>query len=326
MSINAIAICVGAIAVAVLIIWLLPKRINLSTSKEHLDARNEFRQTVIKSIGAIGLIGTLAFGVRGIQQTNETLEEQRKTRIADRYAKSMEQLGSKDKFVRAAGILALKRVAAESPTDHDLITETIAAFAMDKAVRPAHNEESRERKDHPAIDVDAAIQALGKLNPHQGTTRLRLGEIYLTNERLYDLNLHRASLTGAILSGALGGSTTNLSNADLSYSRLRCVSLEGAKLASTKPFKTHGNRTNLQYAKLWGANLRKADLKGALMKGAVLDRTHLENADLRYAQGLTREQISQAFINEATQLPGNLEGIKGYTGRNYPCWNMSTQK
>jgi uncharacterized protein YjbI with pentapeptide repeats len=88
--------------------------------------------------------------------------------------------------------------------------------------------------------------------------------------------------------------------------------------AQPRTLDIHGafvRRTNLNEASLRGANLSKADatnasFRGADFAGASLKGTLLGGADLTGAKNLTVEQLSEAYIDEATILPDYIDPSK----------------
>lgn len=115
-------------------------------------------------------------------------------------------------------------------------------------------------------------------------------------------NLSRANLTSANFEG------TYLSGADLSMStlvaaRLKKAVLQGANLS----------HADLSEADLAGADLSGANLSGAKLTHANLDGTNLRKADLRGvnlkdARGVDWPGLVQAFLDERTIVPSELEG------------------
>lgn len=120
---------------------------------------------------------------------------------------------------------------------------------------------------------------------------------YLENARFVDAKLRNCYL-----------GWVDLRSADLSRADLRCCNLELAILWNA----------NLREANLEGANLEKADLTQcdlaqafcmnarfgqANLAQANLEGADLRAADLRQAQNLSADQISNAIIDENTQLP-----------------------
>jgi len=136
--------------------------------------------------------------------------------------------------------------------------------------------------------LDGAILARARLDG------ARLDGAILDGASLAGASLAGASLAGASLAGAI------LADAILAGARLDGAILDGAIL----------DGASLAGARLAGARLAGAILDGASLDGAILYGARLYGADLRNAIGLTRKQVESAWIDERTQLPGELEKIK----------------
>jgi uncharacterized protein YjbI with pentapeptide repeats len=96
--------------------------------------------------------------------------------------------------------------------------------------------------------------------------------------------------------------TPELAGADLSRVDLMLANLSGADLSGANLV-----LANLKGADLSGANLKGANLVGARMIGVDLERADLSGADLRTAEDLTPEQLSESFGDNRTQLPAGLK-------------------
>ena len=103
-------------------------------------------------------------------------------------------------------------------------------------------------------------------------------------------DLSEASLIGANFSAAKLG-MANLRRADL-----RAVNLSGADLSFA----------DLSGAHLHGADLSTVDLSGANLSEVKLFGSNLSEADLSTAEGLTQEQINDAWGDKDTKLPKGL--------------------
>ncbi len=102
----------------------------------------------------------------------------------------------------------------------------------------------------------------------------------LRGASLQDAQLQGADLQGARMQGA------DLQGANLENARLRGASLQGA---------------NLQEVNFEGADLRETFFWQANLQGA-----QLQGVDLRWAIGLTLQQIGSAITDEKTRLPDYL--------------------
>jgi uncharacterized protein YjbI with pentapeptide repeats len=119
----------------------------------------------------------------------------------------------------------------------------------------------------------------------------------LHEAHLEEANLYRARMAKAVLAGA-----------KLMRANLRGVDLEDAQM-TVVDFRD----ADLREAMLKGTDLRESmgrgsNLYGAFLGGAVLFRCILAGADLSATAGLSPRQIDAAFIDDATQLPDDLEG------------------
>ncbi len=112
--------------------------------------------------------------------------------------------------------------------------------------------------------------------------RADLSQQWLVDGRLPFANLRFANLEDA-----------NLEFANLKSGNLRDVNLEDANLEFA----------NLNGAGLGSANLVGANLEGANLKGANLFAANLEGASLLNARNLKQNQLEEACVNEATELP-----------------------
>ncbi len=117
-----------------------------------------------------------------------------------------------------------------------------------------------------------------------------------------------ANLQGAILFSANLQEAT-LVSANLQKADLKHANLQGADLRFASLQKADLQGANLQESYLFGANLQEADLRVANLRGAdfgdpeVSPVTNLAGADLRFAMGLTQEQLDPACGDDKTELP-----------------------
>ena len=75
---------------------------------------------------------------------------------------------------------------------------------------------------------------------------------------------------------------------------------------------------------LKGANLKEAYLYRANLERSYLDFAHLEGANLRHVEGLTTDQVKQAYINGDTHLPDYLQAIQLPDGKGDIKFNAET--
>lgn len=116
----AIAVALAGTVIVLLLIWRIPKwqvdryRERLSP-KEQVELEIQARSTLIQIIGGVALLASIFFTAKNLEitaknvkSTENNLRYARSTQIAERYAKAIEQLKSKDDVgVRLAGIYTL---------------------------------------------------------------------------------------------------------------------------------------------------------------------------------------------------------------------------
>lgn len=146
----------------------------------------------------------------------------------------------------------------------------------------------------------------------------------LSGANLRDMSLHRANLSGANLSGAnlsdanltaasFSGANfngANLSHADLgdaklNHANLSFANLHSARLSEANLSHANLNEATLNEARLIGTDLSFADLTGANLTNTNLSFANLCHTDLRWAQGITKEQLEKAKLCQ-TKVPDGM--------------------
>jgi uncharacterized protein YjbI with pentapeptide repeats len=279
----------------------------------------------------------------GAYYTGRTFALNREGQITERFTRAVEQLANKELDIRLGGIYALGRIARDSETHYEPAIEVLTAFLREHTRPGARTSPSRSGPEsgEPAptarselrVDFQAAAAVLGKRDRRHERSDYRLD---LRGVDLSWASLREADLAGAVLSYA------HLQSADLSKAKLREVELNGshleradlslAHLGDSELIEAHMERADLSGAYLTGADLARASLvdahlEGADLTAAYLPDSHLERAslrqafleaadlsgaslhgaDLRGADGLTREQLAEAITNNKTKLPEYLD-------------------
>src|SRR5207247_10793863 len=105
--------------------------------------------------------GLLAAGALVFTARNFILS--REGQVTDRYAKAIEQLGSKELDVRIGGIYALERVARDSAEDHPTVMDVLAAFVREHLLEK-WPPQARNVGPRPTLrpDVQAAMTVIGR--------------------------------------------------------------------------------------------------------------------------------------------------------------------
>ena len=80
-------------------------------------------------VTSLTALGALIFTGLSLQSSNHQNWISEQGQITDRYARSVEELGSKSLDVRLGGIYALERLAHDSPGDKETIVSVLSAFA-----------------------------------------------------------------------------------------------------------------------------------------------------------------------------------------------------
>lgn len=244
----------------------------------------------LAGLAAVGAAMINALNVRvgqhTLEATRETLALEREGHITERYTRAIDQLGTPGDAVaiRLGGLYALERIAVDSQRDHPTVVEVLSAYVRERAQEArSQTHEEEEWTDPPVVEVQAALDVLGRLPARGGTPRGDLTGAHLEGARLAGADLHGAQLNGAHLEGA----------------QLEGAHLEGAYL----------ERAHLEGAHLNGSRLEGAQLEGAHLEGAYLERAHLEDAQLSWAHledarltgaHLDRARLFEAFLGGAS--------------------------
>jgi len=152
-------------------------------------------------ISGLGLLATATAGFvlyLNYQQGQEKL-------VTDRFAKSVELLGSKEIDVRIGAIYSLERVAKDSPKDHWAIMEVLTAFVRNRSPLPKDwKPDSKQELPRVTTDVQSALTVIGRRNAKHDPE----GEV---------LNLSKTNLRGANLERAKLEPTFRTSNWHIEY-------------------------------------------------------------------------------------------------------------
>lgn len=281
----ALASCV--IILAMLILWIVPRRQTRSlrelTEQERFKIENEARKVIAEILGGAVVLMGLFFTWQTVKSTAENLRISEEGQITERFTRAIEQLGQADEegkasnvAIRLGGIRGLERIAIDSERDYWPIMEILSAYVRQHAAwKEGGAPYSQDEVPRPDMDIQAILSVLGKRLRSQGDGKDQQLDLSLTD-------LRKAALNDANFKGA------NLSWARLDGARLQGIHLEGA---------------NLTNANLSRAVLHEAHLEGANLTGAILDNAVLTGANLKGVIGLTAEQIRSVEKNDKTQLP-----------------------
>jgi uncharacterized protein YjbI with pentapeptide repeats len=343
-------IAAGVLAVAIGWVLLVPAADRLAhhdvgSAKPAViqKARDAARGRLLTLAAGFVAVGALVYTARTFTLSRRSYNLTEQGQVTDRYTKAIEQLDStKARDVRIGGIYALERIARDSERDHPTVMEVLSAFVREHshdqwpeppAGAPA-DADPPARETRP--DVQAAMTAIGRLNPAHDHQPVNLASAILTGADLTGITLDHAKLTRATLDRAkltradLTGADldyarladANLTNAHLEYATLTDAVLTDAKFIQahlTEAILTNAVLTsaNLLYATLSPAYLHDADLtratldgahlKGAKLTDAVLTHAHLEDAKLTGAV-LTGANLTDAKFIQADLVKADLTG------------------
>jgi hypothetical protein len=118
----------------IMAVWTLPAALtqgDYAQDADRMQAQSDARDNLITLLGALGLLGGLAYTARTFRlgQAAHVLSES--GQIADRYTKAVDQLGSKSVDVRLGGVYALERIAIDSRRDHPTVVQVLSAFVRE---------------------------------------------------------------------------------------------------------------------------------------------------------------------------------------------------
>jgi hypothetical protein len=239
-----------------------------------------------------------------------------KNRFSEHMMKAFEQLSGDNPSCRLGAIYTLERLAAESEDDRNTITKVLtmylvstSKFSYDEYLEGLGiNKEERLNEISPSVmekmkyalpeskrkwpttptDKEAIINILGSglRVGSESTQYLDFRGVNLQYVSVIDLDFSGCSFRYSDLTG-MKGAGVNYQSTDLTFTLLIGADLHNA---------------NLKYSALC-----YAEMKGANLENANLEFTTLSGANPSDSKGLTQEQLNNAFIDEKTIIPDNLE-------------------
>lgn len=279
-----------------LVWWYIPQlqvdqlNISMNNTVERANLENQYRVTIIQTLGGLVVIAGLFF-------TYEKIITLKDGQVTERFTNAIEQLGKDQLELKLGGIYALERIANESESDYWPIMEILTAYvrknssaeilenkkitslAMDIQANESTTKEVLEARKM-SLDIQAVLTVLGRRK--KSFNNGEANHLNLRGTCLQEADLEKAHLEGANLNLAhLEG--THLYNAHLEGISLRGAHLEGADLNFVHLEGAHLYNAHLEGANLFNAHFEEAELKKAHLEGAYLDVAHLEGADLEEA-------------------------------------------
>ena len=286
------------------------------TDDQRAEVRVATRDTLLKAaggfvllLGAVGTVGTLIYTAQTTRASqNEAKSAENEASIAgygqvtSSYATAIDQLSSGNRDERLGGIYALEGVMREAHIDQPAVINVLCDFVREHST-----------SSNPAIDILAALEVISRRNPNWDSNSIDLDGAHLDNAELDGAHFADANLSGAFMGGIQLVSAdlrrADLGSADISGANLNGANLEdanlngGASLSGTTLWKADLRGADLQNVDLSGASLEDADLAMTNLRNANLKGADLRGANLRGVYGLTQQQISEAKLDNATQLP-----------------------
>ena len=248
----------------------------------------------------IASIGGLFYNAQTVRQATAQAQLADRAQAAERFSRSVEQLGSASEPVRIGAVYAFGALMRDSSEDRFSIVEILSDFVRMRARQEGRLGEGRDRRA-PA-DVLAALGVLdAQPRPRRQVTAsgavLTWPSMMLTRIELRRVSLRETSMREADLELA-HFSDVDFFSTDLTGSDLRSTSwvnpsltaaiLVGADLTSANLYKGDLIEADLRRAQLYctglvRSSLEGADLRGADMRGTMLNRANLQDTDLSNA-------------------------------------------
>lgn len=309
------------------------------TPKEEVEFINDFRRSLVGSIGTVATIvgGVVLFlnfkiarerldiDIRKID-TDKRLNESRL--ISERFSKAIEQLGSENSHIRLGGIYSLKKIATDSSNDREAVLEVLSAFIRTES--PVDLFSKNEQLSKVSLDVRAALDVIAARDEDHhlslNLSQTNLNSVHVLGPYLYGANLHKTDLSFAtLIMPRLGSSDltyANLSHCELMHADLYKADLSHATLRFTRLTQELA-RVNFSHSVLEGislenCNLRSSDfikvnlteipLIGANLTNASLVEANLQGVDLKNVN------LNKACIDKANLVDADLSQAKNITG------------
>ena len=208
--------------------------------------------------------------------------------LAERFSKSIEQLGTNQITGRLGGIYSLEKLSRDSPQEYyRTVMEVLTTFIRSQSstlLKTKHRQELQSI----AVDIQAALTVIGRryLLESEGGQKLNLSHTNLTEAQLHEsLNFENFLFEGACFNGAY------LSRINLSHSNLN-----KAKLNNVNPL---DKRLTVKSAKFMNAQLVEAEIMGSQLSRADFSNANLHKANLTlsnfYKSNFIRAKLGEAI-------------------------------
>jgi hypothetical protein len=206
---------------------------------------------VASMVTAVGTLFALWFSGQSLRATHDQYGLSAQAQVADRFTKSIEQLGSDKPEIILGGIYSLERLARDSSVDRPVVVEVLGAYLRSHA--PFTSD------DCDLVWVDGYRAATGALPIDIQAALTVLARREVTDEATEEIDLSGTCLPNAELFGA------NFVNGYFFHIDWPIAHLESADLTDAL----------FDDSKLEGLLADGADLIGARMNGVEMDYAHL---------------------------------------------------
>lgn len=303
-----------AIVAVIAIVWNIPQWLaspsETWTPQELSTHLFEIRRSLIFTISAVAALFGLYLIYRRMVAIEKNIQITNEVRIADRFSRAVEQLGTYKLEIQLGGIFTLEKIAFESSKDHWIIMEILTAYIREnspfsKKTQSSNDIQNRNigngrdsfKQKRLATNIQAILSVIGR--------RKWLNEEV---EQNYFLNLRKTYLKYADLRGAW------LIGVNFRGANLARANLVGANMAGAFLVEANLKNANLINANLEGADLRKANLEGAKLSGVNFQGASFTGVNLKGAD------ISESFLREVNFSNGALNKIKYDEETLFPSW------
>jgi len=252
------------------------------TPKEWSDAVTAVRQAVLLAAGGVLAAVTLFLSRIRDAIAAEKHELDRDANRTDRYTEAVELLGNHELAVRLGGIVALGRLAKDSPRDSSDIAHLLAVW-----IRVNGTATDEATPDDPVEpDVTTALDAMGQaLRSGDGRSRLRLVGLSLGRFTLDHARAARINFSDSLLDEArffwAWIPRANFANTSVRWGVFAHAVLHGANFAEA----------DLRNALFGNADISSADFSCADLSGAEFMGALANSTNFRTAKGLTPQQL-----------------------------------
>ncbi|MGY6658688.1 pentapeptide repeat-containing protein [Amycolatopsis sp. TRM77291] len=204
-------------------------------------------------------VGALIFTGLSFGATQDQLDIAQQVRVADRFTKSISQIGDKSADVRLGGIYGLERIMRDAPQDQPTVLDVLIAFIRSHAAMSTSKMPASDCLPGPVgADVQTALDIIGRRNKDHdfrdiGNSDYREG----VRIELSDLCLPGAEIEGEFNFVQFQGA--NLKGAKFRGAKLRAAQFDNSILVEVS-FKL----SDLMYSSFRDADLSSADLNGVM--------------------------------------------------------------